>query len=121
MEKYPETTQYAHECAQKTKHDRRRAETRRSAGTRKTSSLSLLILAARVKRWEQSRFELWVNLDAVNFQKTIEQINREMKLVDASFKNASSSSEKFLEMRKISKTANNYRICLVYKSKRFPC
>ncbi|MDT2237368.1 hypothetical protein P7H17_20165 [Paenibacillus larvae] len=36
-----------------------------------------------------------VNLDAVNFQKTIEQINREMKLVDASFKNASSSSKNF--------------------------
>ncbi|MEV2340984.1 phage tail tape measure protein [Paenibacillus larvae] len=36
-----------------------------------------------------------VNLDKVNFQKSIEQINREMKLVDAAFKNASSSSKNF--------------------------
>ncbi|MDT2306584.1 hypothetical protein P7H21_25175 [Paenibacillus larvae] len=42
-----------------------------------------------------------VNLDAVNFQKTIEQINREMKLVDASFKKRKQLIENF-EMRKIS-------------------
>ncbi|MDT2275167.1 hypothetical protein P7H20_10420 [Paenibacillus larvae] len=49
-----------------------------------------------MKRWEQSgNLNIKVNLDTVNFQKTIEQINREMKLVDASFKNASSSSKNF--------------------------
>ncbi|MDT2245966.1 hypothetical protein P7H16_01595 [Paenibacillus larvae] len=42
-----------------------------------------------------------VNLDTVNFQKTIEQINREMKLVDASFK-TQAAHRKILEMRKIS-------------------
>ncbi|MDT2305716.1 hypothetical protein P7H21_19695 [Paenibacillus larvae] len=42
------------------------------------------------------------NLDAVNFQKIIEQINREMKLVDASFK-TQAAHRKILKMRKSAK------------------